>query len=103
MPQISQLALRGAQFLFVLITMALVGNVIAEAFAGNNSKINYAMFVSVIDMAIVLWGIAAAFKEELAFGIVLKIADIVAVLATFIAGVVLAAGLGAHSCGNSVC
>merc|ERR1711939_913564 len=62
--QIPQLGLRAVQFVFIFLTLALVGNVIAEAFAGNSSKINYAIFVSVFDM------------------------------------IVLAAGLGVHSCGN---
>ncbi|KAH6712912.1 putative Non-classical export protein 2 [Leptodontidium sp. MPI-SDFR-AT-0119] len=101
MAQFAQLACRGAQFLFTLLTLSLVGNVIAEAFAGNSSKINYAMFVSVIDMVVCLWGIGAAFKEGLAVGIVLRIADVIAALLTVIAGIVLAAGLGVHSCGNN--
>merc|ERR1711900_99461 len=80
--------------------LALVGNVIAEAFAGNSSKINYAIFVSVFDMIVILWGIGACFKEGLAIGIVLPILDVIATLLTVIAGIVLAAGLGVHSCGN---
>merc|ERR1711964_939016 len=75
-------------------------NVIAEAFAGNSSKINYAIFASVFDMIVILWGIGACFKEGLAIGIVLPILDVIATLLTVIAGIVLAAGLGVHSCGN---
>ncbi|KAL2071435.1 hypothetical protein VTL71DRAFT_12670 [Oculimacula yallundae] len=100
MANIAQLALRSAQFIFTLLTLSLIGNVIDEAFAGNSSRINYAMFVSIIDMAIVLYGFAACFKEGLAFGIVLPIVDIIATLFTVIAGIVLAAGLHVHSCGN---
>lgn len=102
MANIAQIALRAAQFVFILLTLALVGNVIAEAFAGNSSKINYAIFVSVFDMIIILWGIAAAVSEGLAFGIILPIADVIATLLTVIAGIVLAAGLNVHSCGNRV-
>lgn len=103
MPQIAQLGLRGVQFIFSLLTLSLVGNVIAEAFAGNSSRINYAMFVSVIDMVMVLWGTAAAFSENIGFGIILKIADVVVGILTLICGIVLAAGLHVHSCGNRVC
>merc|ERR1712037_1009632 len=38
--------------------------------------------------------------EGLAIGIVLPILDVIATLLTVIAGIVLAAGLGVHSCGN---
>ncbi|KAH7400025.1 putative Non-classical export protein 2 [Cadophora sp. MPI-SDFR-AT-0126] len=100
MVSIPQLGLRAVQFVFILLTLALVGNVIAEAFAGNSSKINYAIFVSVFDMIVILWGIGAVFKEGLAIGIVLPILDVIATLLTVIAGIVLAAGLGVHSCGN---
>merc|ERR1712093_790850 len=64
------------------------------------SKINYAIFVSVFDMIVILWGIGACFKEGLAIGIVPPILDVIATLLTVIAGIVLAAGLGVHSCGN---
>merc|ERR1712093_483350 len=57
--QIPQLGLRAVQFVFIFLTLALVGNVIAEAFAGNLSKINYAIFVSVFDMIVILWGIGS--------------------------------------------
>jgi len=100
MAQFAMLALRGIQFIFTLLTLSLVGNVIAEAFSGNSSKINYAIFVSVFDMIVVLWGLGAAFKEELAMGIILPIIDIIATFFTVVAGIVLAAGLGVHSCGN---
>jgi len=51
--QIPQLGLRAVQFVFIFLTLALVGNVIAEAFAGNSSKTNYAIFVSVFDMIVI--------------------------------------------------
>ncbi|CZT41488.1 related to NCE102 Protein involved in non-classical protein export pathway [Rhynchosporium secalis] len=100
MANISQLALRSVQFVFTILTLSLVGNVIDEAFAGNSSKINYAMFVSVIDMAVIIWGFLACFKEGFALGIILPIVDIIATVLTVICGIVLAAGLRVHSCGN---
>lgn len=45
---------------------------------------------------------AAAFVEAIAIPIALLILDAFATLFTFIAGVVLAAKLGAHSCNNQV-
>ncbi|KAL3427114.1 hypothetical protein PVAG01_00623 [Phlyctema vagabunda] len=95
-----QLALRAFQFLMVLLITALVGNVIAEAFAGNASAINYAIFVAVFCWITVLYGVAASIVESLAMPIVLAALDGLSALFTFIAGVVLAAKLGVHSCGN---
>ncbi|KUJ18167.1 putative Non-classical export protein 2 [Mollisia scopiformis] len=100
MVSVPQIALRGWEFLWTLITMALIGNVIATAFAGNPSSINYAIFVTVWDMLVVLFGIGAAFMDISAAGIILAVGDIIAALLTFIAGVVLAAKLGVHSCSN---
>lgn len=80
--------------------MALIGNVIAEAYAGNPSSINYAMFVSTFDMLVLLIGFAAAFMDLSAFGLVMLVLDGLAALFTVIAGIVLAARLHVHSCGN---
>jgi len=80
--------------------LALIGNVIAEAFSGNPSSVNYAIFVSVFSMLVVLFGIAGAFVESLAIPVVLMAADALAALFSLIAGIVLAAKLHVHSCGN---
>ncbi|KAI9055825.1 hypothetical protein LZ554_000765 [Drepanopeziza brunnea f. sp. 'monogermtubi'] len=95
-----QLGLRAFQFLMILLTLSLIGNVIQGAFAGNSSSINYAMFVSVFDMVVILWGIGCAFRPDLGFGFGIVAADAVATLFTVIAGIVLAAKLHVHSCGN---
>ena len=102
MVSISQIGLRTAQFILTLLITALVGNVIAEAFAGNESSINYAIFVAVFSWIVLLFGFAAAFVESLAIPMVLIAMDALAVVFTFIAGVVLAAKLHVHSCGNIV-
>jgi hypothetical protein len=102
MVSIPQLFLRGSQFLWTLLITALIGNVIAEAFAGNPSSINYAMFAAAFSWVVLLYGLAAAFVEGLAITIVLAVMDVLAVLFTFIAGVVLAAKLHVHSCNNRV-
>lgn len=95
-----QAGLRFLQFLWTLFTTALIGNVIADAFAGNPSSINYAIFTSVFCWVAVLYGIAALFSEALAYPLILGTMDILATFLTFIAGVVLAAKLGVHSCSN---
>ena len=100
--QLPQVILRTIQFLLTLITMALLGNVIADAFSGNPSSVNFSIFVTVLAMLVVLYGLAASFVEALAVPMILGVADAIATLFTFIAGVLLAAKLGVHSCGNEV-
>lgn len=63
---------------------------------------NWAMFVAVFSMIVVFYGMAAAFVESLAQPMILGAMDGLATLFNFIAGVVLAARLGVHSCSNRV-
>ena len=102
MVSLAQSVLRGSQFLWTLLITALIGNVIASAFAGNPSSINYAIFVAVFSWLVLFYGFAAAFMEGLAIPIVMIGLDGLATLLTFIAGVVLAARLRVHSCGDHV-
>jgi hypothetical protein len=101
--QIIQAILRASEFFWTLLTTALVGNVIAEAFSGNPSSINYAIFTSVFSWIVLLYGIGALFIESLAIPMIMGTMDILATVFTFIAGVVLAAKLHVHSCNNEVC
>jgi len=101
MVSIPGLALRAWEFVWTLVAMALIGNVIQTAFGGNPSSINYAMFTTVIAMLTVLIGLGGEFINALAIPMVMIVLDSLSTLFTFIAGVVLAAELGVHSCGNS--
>ncbi len=60
------------------------------------------MFVAVFSWLVVLYGLAAAFFSSLMIPIIALGLDFAAMLFTFIAGVVLAAKLGVHSCNNEV-
>lgn len=102
MISLAQASIRLFTFVWTLLALALLGNVIADAFSGNPSSVNYAMFTAVICMIVVLYGLAAAFIEALAMPIVLIIMDAIAMAFSFIAAVVLAAKLGVHSCSNNV-
>lgn len=83
--------------------MGLTGNMIATAFAGNPSVVNYTIFVTVFAMLTLFYLIAITFKEEFTFHkFVPASMDILNVLFFFCAAVALAAELGAHSCSNSV-
>jgi hypothetical protein len=102
MASLPQIALRGWTFLWTLLTLALVGNVIATAFAGNPPVVNYAIFVSVWSMLVLLFGIVGLFVEALAIPIALITVDALSVLFTLTVGIALAAELHAKSCGNQV-
>jgi len=95
-----QTGLRALQLLFTIIILGVIGNAIDEAFAGNPSSVNYSIFVAVFSFLVVLYGLLAAFMESLAIPVLLMALDGFATLFTFIAGVVLAAFLHVHSCGN---
>ena len=83
--------------------MALVGNMIASAFSGNPSSVNYTIFVSVFGMLTLFYLILVAWNENFVMHPILPIVlDALNVLFWFCAAVALAAELGAHSCSNSV-
>ena len=83
--------------------MALIGNMIAEAFAGNPSLINYDMFVAVFSMLSLFYLFAATWNESFSIHPILPVAlDLLNTLFFFCAAVAMAAELGAHSCSNSV-
>lgn len=82
--------------------MALIGNMIATAYAGNPSIVNYSMFVSVFSMLSLFYLIPATIKDGLGVPIAVIALDLLNVIFYFCAAVALAAYLGAHSCSNSV-
>ncbi len=83
--------------------MALVGNMIAEAFDGNPSSVNYTMFVAVFSMLSLFYLIPAAFRESLAVSPWIMLAlDIINTILFFIGGVVMAARLRVRNCANEV-
>ncbi|RMZ81025.1 hypothetical protein DV738_g2406, partial [Chaetothyriales sp. CBS 135597] len=95
------LALRATEFVFTLIVMALIGNIIDEANHGNPASINFTMFVSAFSMFTLIYLFAAAINEKYAVHPVLPLAvDLLNTLFFFCSGVALAAELGAHSCSN---
>ena len=83
--------------------MALTGNMIHEAFAGNTSIVNYSMFLAVFSMLSLIYLIAATVNEGFAIHPLLMLAlDALNTLLFLIGGIALAAQLGVHSCGNDV-
>jgi hypothetical protein len=83
--------------------MALTGNIIADAAAGNPSSINYTIFVSVFSMLSLIYLFAVAFKDGFAIHPALPLLlDALNTLFFFAGGVALAAKLQVHSCNNQV-
>jgi len=98
--RVVNIAMRGLQFLWTLLIMALVGNMIATAFSGNPSSVNYTMFVAVFAMLSLFYLIPATVKPGLAVPIVVLALDVLNTLFFLCAGIALAAFLGVHSCSN---
>jgi hypothetical protein len=83
--------------------MALVGNMIATAFSGNPSIVNYTMFVTVFSMLSLFYLIPATLKPDFSFHPLLMVGlDLLNTLFFLCAAIALAAYLGVHSCGNDV-
>jgi hypothetical protein len=83
--------------------MALIGNMIATAFAGNPSIVNYDMFVSVFGMLSLFYLLPAAFSEGLSIPIVAITLDVLNTIFFLCAAIATAAYLHIHSCSNRVC
>jgi len=94
-----QLALRAVQFVWIILVTSLIGNVIDDTFGGSPSSTNYAMFVGAFCWIVWFIGVAGAFTEAVP-AIVVVVSDALGTLFSFVAGVVLAARLRVHSCGN---
>lgn len=101
MANVINIALRGLQFFFALLVMALTGNMIAMSDAGNGGIVNYSMFCSVFAMLSLLFLLPAAFKESWQIHPIFPVAlDVLNTLFWFCGAVAFAAYLGAHSCSN---
>ncbi|KAK3953927.1 marvel domain-containing protein [Pseudoneurospora amorphoporcata] len=96
--------LRCLQLLFLIILTALIGNVIALDVAASSSAraaIDFSMFVIVFSWLAALFGLAASLYQRIAIPLVMLALDALATLFTVIAGIVLAAKLGAVNCGHT--
>ncbi|CAJ2503144.1 Uu.00g105380.m01.CDS01 [Anthostomella pinea] len=104
MQNIIHSALRLLQFLLVLLTTALIGNVIATNWGAAGSAkaaVNFIMFVCALSWIAVLYGLISHFVSAAAMPIVALALDAAATLFTFIGAVVLSAKLTAVNCGSN--
>jgi hypothetical protein len=84
--------------------MALVGNMIAMAVGGNPSIVNYVMFTAVFSMGSLIYLTAATISDSFVIAPIIPIVvDALNLLFFFIGGIALAAYMGVHSCGDTVC
>jgi hypothetical protein len=101
--QVCGLELTSEQFLWTLLIMALVGNMIHDALGGNPSIVNYDMFAAVFSMLSLFYLVPVAIKEEFAFHPLIAIVLDFFNTLFFLCGAIAMAGyLGVHSCGNQV-
>jgi len=101
MAKLFDLILRSLEFLWTLLIMALVGNIIADAFNGNPSVINYTMFVAIFSMLSLFYLFLAAWTESApGHALLPAILDLLNTLFFFCGAVALAAKLHVHSCSN---
>lgn len=83
--------------------MALAGNMINEAFAGNPSVINYLIFVTAFSFLSLFYLIPATIKESFAVHpIIMVTVDVLNTIFFLCGGIALPAYLHVHSCGNQV-
>jgi hypothetical protein len=95
------LGLRGLQFLWILLCMALVGNMLA--IQGGPSVINYDMFVAVFCMLALFYLTLVSVKESFVIHPIFPLVlDALCTLFTLIAGIATAAYLRVRSCSNRV-
>ncbi|KAF1812325.1 hypothetical protein P152DRAFT_436494 [Eremomyces bilateralis CBS 781.70] len=94
-----QTILRGLQFLWTILIMSLIGNMLAHK--GNHSVVNYDMFVAAFAMLSLLYLIPSAIKENLTVHPALNIVlDVLNTIFFFCGGVATASYLRVHSCSD---
>jgi len=99
--RVLNLGLRGFEWLMTILLMALIGNIIATAFSGNPSLINYDMFVAVFAfLSLIYLTLITVNDSFVGHGALPLILDVLNVLFWFCGAVAMAAELGVHSCGN---
>ena len=92
--------LRAWEFFCALIVMALVGNMIASAIAGNPAIVNYDMFVAVFGMGSLLYLLPVTILDRFSMPLAFVVLDALNAIFWFCGAVATAAYLHVHSCSN---
>ena len=83
--------------------MALIGNMMADAFAGNPATVNYAMFAAAFSLFSLLYLIPASINLDWSGSpFIMAILDLLNSIWFLTAGIALAARLHARNCANFV-
>lgn len=83
--------------------MALIGNMINQAFSGNPATVNYAMFTSAFSMFTLFYLVPASFNTDWSgHPIILIVLDTLNAIFFLTSGIALAARLECHDCSNDV-
>lgn len=83
--------------------MALIGNMINEAFAGNPATVNYAMFVAAFSILSLFYLVPASINLDWAgHAFIVVVLDILNAIWFLTSGIALAARLHARDCSNFV-
>jgi len=95
------LGLRVSEFIWTLLIMSLAGNMIAEAYSGNPSIINYLIFLTAWTFLTLFYLIPATVKESFSIHPLLMVAvDALNMILWLCGAIALPAYLHAHSCSN---
>lgn len=91
------------QFVWTLLVLALIGNMIADAFAGNPATVNYSMYTAAFSMFTLFYLVPASFNTDWAIHpIIMVVVDLLNAIFFVCAAIALAARLECHSCSNQV-
>ncbi|KAF1834348.1 hypothetical protein BDW02DRAFT_569131 [Decorospora gaudefroyi] len=93
--------LRAWQLICAILVTAFMGNIIARAWAGTHSIVNYSLFVGVWWLFTLLYFLPTSFIDKFSIPIVDIALDALSVIFGFCAAVALPAYIGAHSCSNN--
>lgn len=101
MLSIGDSALRGVNFIFLVIALGLTGSLAANTITQSNPQVNFAVFAAAFGLLTSsIYGILAFLIEALAWPILLATFDFLNLVFTFAAATAIAAAIRAHSCSN---
>ncbi|KAF2130290.1 hypothetical protein P153DRAFT_356083 [Dothidotthia symphoricarpi CBS 119687] len=98
--RVVNMGLRAFQLFCAVIVVALTGDMVARAYSGVHSVVNYTLFVGIWWLLTLLYFLPTSFIEKFSIPLVDMAFDGLSVLFGFCAAVALPAYLHAHSCSN---
>ncbi|KAK2731428.1 hypothetical protein FQN55_004686 [Onygenales sp. PD_40] len=101
MSRVVNLALRTIELIFAVIIMALIGNMISDAYHDSAATVNYCLFVSAFTMLTLFYLFAAAISDTfMVHPSIVFIVDVLNLIFVFCAAIALPSKLRVHSCSN---